>query len=118
MSQLSHAARGRRGFLSTTKNHFCGVEKFHKNWLVVHAQAVYAENANRPGFLGGKFPPRVIHPSRLSEIARYIFYCAALAVNDCQMVQILHVNQGYLSDDELMCIQACLYGSVSGRVPF
>lgn len=103
------AEMGRRGFKATTLNWFFGRTDYHKNWLRVKAAAQYAIGANRPGSIGGKFPPDIIHPAHLSESEAHFFL-------------IIHTHPDnfsqyvpYMTDEVLHCIEACLYGCVRGR---
>jgi len=119
---------GMMGFKKTTEKYFMGVSQYHKNWLSIHAQALYAEGCGRDGYVGGKFPPRIMHPSRMGVTARWVMTVVSLAdlrtdsitvaLSVPRMRKVLQRMEGLLSDEELLCIQAALFGTLWGRVAF
>lgn len=113
LSRKACSTLGRRGFEATTNLYFAGREDYHKNWLRIHAQAVYAECAGRPGSIGGKFPPRVLHPSKLSNYARWVIYLISTGKGGT-----VSFYEDMLTDDELLSVQAVTEGRVYGRLPF
>lgn len=103
------SALGKKGHETTTKRYFNGKEREHRNWLRVHAAALYADFAGRPGYIGGKFPPRVKHPSKLSPYAKNVYKW--ISDNPSEIVNYYAA----LTDSDLHCIEAAVFGLVRGR---
>ena len=109
LSRKACSTIGKRGFQVTTDRHFCGRVDFHKRWLKVKAAANYAQQAMRPGSVNGKFPPQIIHPSKMTFGGKHVLIIVSLRPS-----RFTHFVP-FLMDDDLHCIEACLFGSVRGR---